>query len=120
MTHEAVGTALLQAAQKALGTLPPPTTVITVAYETDPDQPTKGLLILTDLYGATPSNIAEKLQHPVCQHQFVRIVSGLNLPMLIRVMNYAELPLDLLVEKAISGGKDGVINCSAQGNPHHH
>ena len=67
-------------------------------------------MVLTDLFGATPSNIASKLQKKQEKDE-ICIVTGLNLPMLIRVMNYATLTLGELREKAVSGGKDGVICC---------
>ncbi len=69
----------------------------------------QGFLILTDLFGSTPSNIASRLQQ-FQESDKIRIVAGLNLPMLIRVMNYPHLALDELTQKAVSGGKDGVIN----------
>lgn len=121
ITHEEIGTALLQAAEQTLGDLPLETTVISVKDDTNPEallprlqqfiQQTdmgKGLLILTDLYGSTPSNIAKNLQNDTN----IRVISGLNLPMLIKIMNYAHLPLNELAEKAISGGKQGVVNCT--------
>ena len=125
ITHETVGTALLHAVTMALGNLPLSTTVIAVTHQNDPDNIVAKLkkqvsalikkdaqqefLILTDLFGATPSNIASRLQN--CeQKDKIRIVAGLNLPMLIRVMNYAHLPLSQLTEKAVTGGKDGIIN----------
>ena len=66
-----------------------------------------GVLVLTDLYGSTPSNIANRL----AELDYVRVVAGLNLPMLIRVLNYSALTLDELMEKAVSGGRDGIIAC---------
>ena len=64
-----------------------------------------GVLVLTDMYGATPSNIACRLR----KLHDVRVVAGLNLPMLIRVLNYPGLDLDELMHKALSGGRDGVL-----------
>lgn len=66
-----------------------------------------GVLVLTDIYGSTPSNICNKINTPVD----IRVVAGLNLPMLVRVMNYPTLSLDELTEKAISGAHDGIVNC---------
>ena len=63
-----------------------------------------GILVITDLYGATPSNIAQKL----AVTGNVRAVSGLNLSMLIRIFNYPHLGLEALTEKAVSGGKKGI------------
>jgi len=63
-----------------------------------------GVLILTDLIGSTPSNIAARLS----DKGNIKVVCGLNLSMLIRVMNYQSLDLEKLTEKALSGGLDGV------------
>jgi len=63
-----------------------------------------GVLVLTDLYGSTPSNIANSLH----EYANINIVTGLNLSMLIRVFNYPELNLADLTEKAYSGGIDGI------------
>ena len=63
-----------------------------------------GLLILTDMYGSTPSNIANKFS----EDDNVKLISGLSLPMLIKIMNYRTLPLDELARKAIEGGHDGI------------
>jgi len=66
----------------------------------------EGVLILTDLYGASPSNLAARLTQLGTP---ARRVSGLNLPMLLRVCNYADQALDDLVLTAVSGGKTGVV-----------
>lgn len=63
-----------------------------------------GVLILTDMYGSTPSNIANKF----ARKESIMLVSGLNLPMLIKIMNYRTLSLDELTEKAVEGGQDGI------------
>lgn len=68
----------------------------------------EGVLALTDLYGATPDNVARALADSRAR---ACVVSGLNLPMLLRTLNYAALDLDSLVEKALSGGRDGVRRC---------
>ena len=66
-----------------------------------------GVLVLTDMYGSTPSNIAAGLQ----KEGKVSVVAGINLPMLIRVLNYPFLDLAALAEKALSGGRDGILPC---------
>jgi len=63
-----------------------------------------GALILTDTYGSTPDNIARSIIRS-CQ---CRLISGLNLPMLIRVLNYRDQSLDELTSKALSGGRKGI------------
>jgi PTS system ascorbate-specific IIA component len=65
----------------------------------------KGVLILTDMFGSTPSNVAKDF----CNDKSVNVVSGINLSMLLHIFNYPSLPLKKLTEKAIEGGKDGVM-----------
>ena len=65
-----------------------------------------GVLVFTDILGATPSNIATRLLVP----GKVEGVAGVNLPMLIRALTYREEKLDCVVKKAISGGVEGVIH----------
>jgi PTS system ascorbate-specific IIA component len=67
-----------------------------------------GVLVLTDLYGSTPANIARALG----SRRSVRVLTGINLPMLVRVLNYPDLPLAEIAIKAESGGRDGVLACS--------
>ena len=67
----------------------------------------EGVLLLTDLFGATPSNIAQAIR----EAHNARLVTGLNLPMLIRVMNYPDLNLDELADEAVEGGQSGIIEC---------
>lgn len=69
-----------------------------------------GVLVMTDIFGATPSNIATRLLRP----GRVEGVAGVNLPMLIRALCYREkLPLDQLIQKALSGGTEGVMSMPA-------
>ena len=63
-----------------------------------------GLLILTDIYGATPNNLARYFS----DKDNIQVVSGLNLPMLIRVLNYLHRPLTELVDIAIEGAHTGI------------
>lgn len=65
---------------------------------------THGVIILTDMMGGTPCNT---MQQFLAEEQ-VEIVTGVNLPMLIRTLNYRDQPLQFVVKKAISGGIDGV------------
>lgn len=119
LTHEAMGGALITAARHVLGKLPLPLDVIEVEPGSDPDSTLRdatqrarsldggdGVLVLTDLYGATPCNVAQRLPglgvHMHC-------VSGLNLPMLLRVLNYPEQKLDQLAQTAASGGRGGIF-----------
>lgn len=127
ITHGEIGIALLDEAISILGVCPLPTASLAAPAGCDPDQVLAsaeqavreldngdGVLVLTDLYGSTPSNIACRLYG----HHNVRVVSGINLPMLIRILNYPNLDIDELVHKAVTGGRDGVITCNIEGIPH--
>lgn len=120
VTHNRIGAELLATATRMLGRCPLPALAIGVRDQDDPDRLQTqllqaarrvdrggGLLILTDLYGATPANVANRLQ----TDSAVVVLSGVNLPMLVRVLNYAELELPALAQKALSGGHDGVLTC---------
>jgi len=65
----------------------------------------KGTLVLTDIFGATPSNVAQKLVDGVSS----RLITGVNLPMLLRAVSYRHEPLDALVSRAVIGGTQGVM-----------
>jgi PTS system ascorbate-specific IIA component len=66
-------------------------------------------LILTDVFGATPCNVAQRLADGVK----VKVVAGVNVPMLWRTLSYANEALDMLVARAISGAAQGVLQASA-------
>ncbi len=119
VSHGRLGAVLFDTVRGILGEVPLATEIIEIPPHCDPDEFARqalaaigrvdsgdGVLVLTDMYGSTPSNIA-------CQHggDRVAVVAGMNLPMLIRVMNYPEATLPELTEKALSGGREGVILC---------
>jgi mannose PTS system EIIA component len=123
ISHEGIGPALLGTAALTLGSCPLQCCLLTASRDCDPDMllddaleqiktlnTGDGVLVLTDLYGSTPCNIANKLT----SEKQVEAVSGLNLSMLIRVFNYPQLTLEELSDKAISGGKDGIAKMGAK------
>lgn len=65
----------------------------------------KTTLVLTDLFGATPCNVAQRLVDGVNS----RLIAGVNLPMLMRAVTYRNEPLDALVARALAGGTQGVM-----------
>ena len=69
------------------------------------DVPDEGLLVLTDVFGATPANVAQKL---VAEFN-AKLIAGVNLPMLFRAVCYRQEPLDALVARALTGGTQGVM-----------
>lgn len=118
ITHENYGDVSLQTVKAILGVCPLETRTLSVPFDANPDaiyQEAKhavkmldhgeGVLILTDLYGSTPSNIA----HRLIEEGRTVVVSGLNLSMLMRVLNYPNLSLEELVDKASRGGSEGVV-----------
>jgi len=117
ITHDSIGQSLVDTANTMLGVTPLHIDVLGVSRTTNPDdariqaekliENNTSTLVLTDMYGSTPSNIACHLR----ELENVRIVSGLNLPMLVRVLNYPKLELNELVNKALTGGQDGVLTC---------
>ena len=88
--------------------LPPEETLATarIAMEQLSRTPqVKGVLVLTDIFGATPSNVAQKLVDGVKS----RLITGVNLPMLLRSVSYRTEPLEALVSRAVIGGTQGVM-----------
>jgi PTS system mannose-specific IIA component len=62
-------------------------------------------LILTDVFGATPSNVAKQ----IANNARTRLLTGVNLPMLLRAITYRHEALDVLVQRALAGGSQGVM-----------
>ncbi len=118
ISHNELGSNLLETATKMLGHCPLTTETLAIPITSDPalmqeqaqamcrdlDQG-DGVLILTDMFGSTPSNIASRL----LDGNHSALVTGMNLPMLVRILNYADLKLPELAAKALSGGQDGVM-----------
>ena len=124
VSHNQIGVEMINTARQMLSCHSLPTKVISISIQDNTDyirgqlQQTlqeidqgNGILILTDMFGSTPSNIA----CDVSERHDIRIVSGLNLPMLIRVLNYPTLSLEQLEEKALSGGQEGIARCHHTG-----
>lgn len=118
ITHNGIGPALLGTATFMLEGCPLTARLLTASRDCNPEELIEdaeeeiatldqgdGVLILTDLYGSTPSNVAGKLS----SRSKVRTVTGVNLSMLMRVLNYPQLDLEQLAEKAVGGGKDGIV-----------
>lgn len=118
ISHSGIGPALLGTTTHMLNSCPLNARLLTVTADSEPEElmasalellelldEGDGVLVLTDLYGSTPSNIAVRLG----QYYNIRVISGMNLPMLVRILNYSQLTLDALAEKAVSGGRDGIF-----------
>ena len=87
----------------------PPEATLLAARALRAQQDNAPLLVLTDLLGATPSNVAQRLVDGV--HS--RLVAGVNLPMLLRAVTYRAEPLEQLAARALAGGTQGVVPVAA-------
>jgi len=127
VAHGAFGEALIHCASHVLGKRPLRVRQVGITVHDDPDailpqaqglvrdlDDGDGVLVLTDMLGATPSNIAARLAAP----GRVEIVSGASLPMLIRAVTYRDAPLPSVVGKAVSGGCEGEVHLSGDWEPH--
>lgn len=123
VSHGAFGESLIHCASHVLGKRPLYVRQLGVTVHDDPEEilPTaedlirfldqgQGVLVMTDIYGATPSNIASRLLRP----GKVEGIAGVNLPMLIRALTYRDEPLETVVTKALSGGTEGVTRMPAK------
>ena len=69
----------------------------------------EGVLILTDAFGATPGNVATQLG----ELERVAVIAGVNLPMLLRAVCYRGGRLEEVTEKALAGGRQGILKVDA-------
>jgi mannose PTS system EIIA component len=122
VAHDTLGESLAAAVTHVLGRRPPQFATLRVAASDDPLDllprarelvssldTGDGVLVFSDLYGATPSNLAVKL----LVRGRVEAVSGVNLPMLVRAFTYRDKGMETIIKKAISGGCDGVLHVDA-------
>lgn len=119
ITHGELGKSLIECATHVLGDKPKFLDSLTIENDCAHDNmykeisekinlldQGKGVLILTDIFGATPCNIITKIIKP----GKVNAIAGVNLSMLIRSISYRHESFDTLVAKAIEGAQDGIIH----------
>ena len=119
VTHNTLGDALVDCARHVFGAAPANVMVLSVHASDNTERLEKegrqvvahldrgdGVLLLADMFGATPSNIAARL----CELPNVAGVAGVNLPMLLRVITNADKPLHELVQIALDGGRDCIVS----------
>jgi mannose PTS system EIIA component len=122
VTHNGLGDSLLDCVRHVTGSIPPRLKSLSVLAEDDPQAKEKegnaliklldtgdGVLILADIYGATPSNVALRL----CQPERVAGVAGVNLPMLLRVACGPDMSLKEMVQRALQGGRECIVSMNA-------
>src|SRR5512137_651152 len=119
IAHDTLGDSLVQAVTHVLGTRPPQFEAFAVRAGDDPLKllplareavrrldDGDGVLVVSDIFGATPCNLACKL----LQAGHIEGMAGANLPMLVRAFTYRTRGMDTLLKKAVSGGCDGVLH----------
>jgi PTS system ascorbate-specific IIA component len=119
LTHEDLGAHLVRCASHVVGMEPPQLMHLSVFPQDDPEavlakarllinqlNSGDGVLVLSDIFGATPCNIASRLVQP----GEIECVAGVNLPMLVRALTYRNEPLSVVIEKGLSGGQGGVVH----------
>ncbi|WP_124948846.1 PTS sugar transporter subunit IIA [Sulfuriferula thiophila] len=122
VAHGTLGESLIQCATHVLGSRPPLVAALDVSAQTqlcmlgeaeqllvELDQG-DGVLLLSDVYGATPCNTMCRLLVP----GKVEGIAGVNLPMLMRAITYRQEPLESLVKKAVTGGQEGILYISPE------
>lgn len=118
VTHEGLGDCLVDCVTHVLGNVPGNLKVLSVLAGDDPHQKIaegralisqldtgEGVLILADVYGATPSNVGRQL----CHAEHVMGVAGVNLPMLLRVVCSSGKSLAELARTAVEGGRECIV-----------
>ena len=118
VTHNGLGDSLVDCVRHVLDEVPHNLKVLSVQAGDDPQlklvegqalirqlDAGGGVLILADIFGATPSNIARQL----CHAERVMGVAGVNLPMLLRVVRYPDKTMPELAKIAFEGGRDCIV-----------
>ena len=119
IAHDSLAEGLARAVTHVLGSRPPQFEVLSVAATDDPTallpaarelvrqlDMGSGVLVFSDIYGASPSNLAARL----LKAGRVEGVAGVNLPMLVRAFTYRSRDMETLLKRAVSGGCDGVLH----------
>ncbi|MBI1174405.1 MAG: PTS fructose transporter subunit IIA [Sideroxydans sp.] len=119
VTHNGLGDSLVDCVRHVLGSAPDNLKVLSVLAEDEPEQKERegralvasldtgdGVLLLADMFGATPCNIGRRL----CQQPNVAGVAGVNLPMLLRTVCNCGKSLDELVQMALDGGRECIVS----------
>jgi len=123
VAHNGLGESLVDCVKHVLGEESDSLKVLSVYPEDDPQQKLaeghelikqlnrgKGVLILADIFGATPSNVARQL----CHEEHIMGVAGVNLPMLLRVVCHPNKTMPELAQIALDGGRECIVPMSAE------
>ena len=129
MSHEPLGTALIHCTRHIFGRMPAQLAALDVIPDEDPEAALSaareliarindgsGVLVLTDIFGATPSRIAMRLAEP---HR-IAVIAGVNLPLLVKALNNRRGPLDEIAQLVIGSAKNAILEIEAERNPGDH
>ena len=118
VSHEPLGTALIHCTRHIFGRMPAQLAALDVIPDEDPEAAYQaareliarindgsGVLVLTDIFGATPSRIAARLAEP---HR-VMVLAGVNLPMLVKALNNRRVPVADMVQSLVSSAKAAIL-----------
>ena len=125
ISHEPLGTALIHCTRHIYGRLPVQLAALDVIPDEDPEAALSaarelimrindgsGVLVLTDIFGATPSRIAMRLAEP---HR-IAVIAGVNLPLLVKALNNRRGPLDEIAQLVIGSAKNAILEIEAERN----
>jgi len=118
ITHNGLGDSLADCVRHVMGSVPPNLKTLSVQADDEPERKEAeareliaqldsgaGVLLLSDMFGATPSNIARRLHQP----GRVEGLAGVNLPMLLRAVFYSGKPLEDVVRTALESGRNCIL-----------
>jgi mannose PTS system EIIA component len=118
VSHEPLGTALIRCTRHIYGSLPLQLAALDVIPDEDPQlactsarelllriNDGSGVIVFTDLFGATPSRIAQSLADP---HR-VAVIAGVNLPLLVKALNNRRSPLDEVIATLVQSGRQAIF-----------
>jgi PTS system ascorbate-specific IIA component len=123
VSHEPLGTALIHCTRHIFGRMPPQLAALDVIPDEDPELALKaarellarindgsGVIVLTDLFGATPARIATRLAEP----NRCIVIAGVNLPLLVKALTHRRGPLDEVAAKLLDGVRDTIVPIEAR------
>ena len=126
VSHEPLGTALIHCTRHIFGRMPAQLAALDVIPDEDPEAALSaareliarindgsGVLVLTDIFGATPSRIAMRLAEP---HR-VAVIAGVNLPLLVKALNNRRGPVEEIAQLVIGSAKNAILEIEAERNP---
>lgn len=125
ISHEPLGTALIHCTRHIFGRMPPQLAALDVIPDEDPEAACKaarelvtrindgsGVVVFTDIYGATPSRIASSL----AELYRIVVIAGVNLPMLVKALNSRRSPLEEVAEMLIASAKTAILEIAPPSN----